>query len=463
MRRVRDWLRPARVGLLVAVIVLALLNVPGWVLRLQGPASLDPPRFPSTIASYSWHTNSLADGEMEAASLLYQNGVGVEFGDSPMAVLLGADGATYRRLAQAEARSTPMDQGDPGPSVLSPDGTFVVIGSSGATGDIDVVTLRDGHRRTLSVGDGRTAMPAAIGPDSQTVLLAVSDEEVNRYAEGERLGLASIDLATGRMREYPGISDVGGAALSPDGNRIAIIRGDTFEVIDADSGRRITQLPVEIERDSRCYEDEGYEDEGYEDETVDDGEESEDGEEAETSPDAENGATADDASEDDDGYTCPELSLDGDAWSPDGRWIAATLGTTVLVADFSGAEPSLRRLPLETPDYWGAVLGWRDDSTVLVHAPTDGDANNAELLWVDVVNGSWQTFATYRPNFTGAAMASVDAARDLIPRWQVESRPVDRGPLPWWAALLRAVAAGLLAMLLTAVVRRRLLRPGAPH
>ncbi|MFT4163994.1 MAG: hypothetical protein QM650_01985 [Microlunatus sp.] len=431
MQRVGDWLRPTMVGPVVAVMTLVLLYVPGWIARSPDPASPNPPLFPTKIASYSWHTGWLSAGEMDAASLLYQNGVGVEFGDSPMAVLLGADGSTYRRFAQAEARSTPDDQGDPGPSVLSPDGTFVVIGSSGATGDIEVVALRDGHRRTLSVGAGRTALPTAIGADSRTVLLAVSDAEVNKYAEGQDLGLASIDLTTGRVRDYPGTRDLRGAALSPDGKRIAVASGDNLEVLDAVTGRRIMQIPVEIERDPRCDHDQEY------------------AEEEET-------AEEDTSVGEDDGYTCPELHLDGDAWSPDGRRIAATLDKTVIVADLSGTEPSLQRVPLTTPDYWAIVLGWRDDSTVLVDAPTDGEENTSELLWVDLTTGDAQTFASYRPNFTGAAMVSVDAARDLIPRWQVESRPIDRGPLPLWAALPVALAAGLLAMLLTAVVRGRL-------
>ena len=417
--RVADWLRPTRVGLVVALMALALLYVPGWVLRLHGPAVPDPPLFPAKIASYSWHTGRLANGDLEAASLLYQNGVGVEFGDSPMAVLLGADGSSYRRFAQAEARSIPEDQGDPAASVLSPDGTFVVIGSSGATGDIEVVTLRDGHRRTLSVGAGRTALPSAIGADSKTVLLAVSDAAVDKYAVGQDLGLASIDLTTGRVRDYPGIRDIHGVALSPDGKRIAVASSDNLEVIDATTGKRLTQIPVEIKRDPRC-------DRDYE--------------EAEAAEEDE-----DTSADDDDSYTCPELSLDGDAWSPDGRQIAATLETMVVVADLSGAEPSLRRVPLTAPDYWAAVIGWRDDSTVLVYAPTDGDENRSELLWVDLTTGVAQTFATYRPNFTGAAMVSVDAARNLIPPWQVESRPIDRGPLPLWA--------GLLAMLVAAVIR----------
>lgn len=433
VQRSSGWLRPAGVGLLVAAIMLAVLYVPGWIVRSHGPALPNPPLFPAKIASYSWHTNLLAAGEMDAASLLYQNGVGVELGDSPMAVLLGADGSTYRRFAQAEALSTPDDQGDPAASVLSPDGTFVVIGSAGATGEIEVVTLRDGRSRTLPVGAGRTALPSAIGADSRTVLLAVSDAEVDKYAEGQTRGLASIDLVTGRVRDYPGVRDLQGAALSPDGKRIAVVSGDNLEVLDADSGKRLSQVPVAIDRDPRCDYDQYTEEDVTEEDT---------------------------SSGDDGGFTCPELHLDGDAWSPDGRRIAATLDTTVVVADLSGAETSLHRVPLATADYWGVVLGWRDDSTVLVEASTDGEENTSELLWVDLTTGDAQTFATYRPNFTGAAMVSVDAARDLIPLWQIESRPIDRGPLPLWAALPGAVAVGLLAMLLAAVARRWL--PSSP-
>lgn len=49
------------------------------------------------------------------------------------------------------------------------------------------------------------------------------------------------------------------------------------------------------------------------------------------------------------------------------------------------------------------------------------------------------------PNFTGASLVGADAARDLVPHWQIRDRPVDRGPLPPPLGIMLAVIAGLLA------------------
>jgi hypothetical protein len=89
------------------------------------------------------------------------------------------------------------------------------------------------------------------------------------------------------------------------------------------------------------------------------------------------------------------------------------------------------------------VLGWRDPSTVLVHAFTDPYDNTSALYWVNVDSGVSETIASYAPNFTGASMLGVDAARDLIPRWQVGPQPIDRGPLPLYVGLF-ALGAGVL-------------------
>ncbi len=164
--------RPSRVGLLVAVGVLALLYGPGCVVGALGPANASKPLFPPTIASYSWYTGMLSSDRFPAATLLYQNGVGVEFMDTPQSVLLSADGRKYRRLDEAESLSIAEDQGDPAVSRLSPDGTFVVIGSAGRTGEVHVVRLRDGHNRAVAVGGRRTALPLGIGADGRFVLLA---------------------------------------------------------------------------------------------------------------------------------------------------------------------------------------------------------------------------------------------------------------------------------------------------
>ena len=148
-----------------------------------------------------------------------------------------------------------------------------------------------------------------------------------------------------------------------------------------------------------------------------------------------------------------EVSLDGDAWSPDGTMIAMVDRSSVSIVDVTGQRPVERRLPLTGMKY-GSAIGWRDRSTVLVHGVTDSSANTSELYWVDVTTGEQTTVASYTPNFTAAALVGPDAARDLIPRWQIEQRSVDRGPLPMIIGLLFAATVGLAGAGMTSVLTR---------
>ncbi len=383
-------LRAPAAGFLVAMLVLALMYLPG-PLTFGGPARGEDPLLPSTIARYSWYTGMLSHDRFEAASLLYQNGVGVEFMDTPQSVLLSTDGSTYRRLDEAESGSIPEDQGDPAVSVLSPDGTFVVVGSAGRTGEVQVVTLSDGHRRSVSVGSGRTALPVSIGADNRTVLITTSKGVVNRYAETNDLGLARLDLQTGQVLEYPQIQGAKAAALSPDGSRIVVTSVRGAELVDAATGRVMATV-----------------------------------------------------------VGSRELSLDGDAWSPDGRLVALTEQSTLFVVDVSGPKPVQRRPRLLGMEYASAI-GWRNPATVLVHGTTNGHKNTSEMYWVDATTGTQESFASYTPNFTGAALLGADAARNLVTHWQVSERPIDRGPLPLPLGILLAVFTGLGAAAIASI------------
>ena len=386
--------RPFGVGLLVAVAVLSLVHAPGWWWDARGPARADEPLFPSTIARYSWGTSMLSEDRFPAASLLYQNGVGVEFMDTPQSVLLSTDGSTYRRLDEAEAASIPEDQGDPAVTVLSPDGTVAVVGSAGRTGEVQVVTLRDGQREHVPVSGHHTALPVSIGGDGRTVLVTTSDDVVHRYADQADLGLARLDLETAEVLDYPGITGAREAALSPDGRRVVASSDQGVQLLDATSGRVTADLNLSH-----------------------------------------------------------YLRLDGDAWSPDGRLVALTAESSLTVVDVSGPRPVVRHLPLRGMEQPSAI-GWRDSSTVLVHGVTNSSANTSELYWVDAATGAVESFARYRPNFTGAHLIGADAARDLVPRWDVQKRPVNRDPSPLPLGVLLAVVAGLAAARVVRILRR---------
>lgn len=405
----RRWLRQYLVGIIAVAGVLAVLYGPALVPHRRSSVEANGPVLPTTIAPYSWFTGKLSAHRMEAASLLYENGFGVEFMDHPQAVLLGADGSTYRRLGAAEAASIAADQGDPATSELSPDGTFVVIGSSAATGTVEVVTLEDGHRRTLPTLARQATLPLSIGADGRTVILATSRSDVNRYAVGSDLGLARLDLTTGAVHAYPAIRHVEGAALSPDGSRLAVAGEGVTRILDAATGEVRASFPTS-------------------DSTV----------------------------------------LDGDAWSPDGRRLALVDqssteegGADLVVVDVSGATPVERGEHLDASAYGAAAIGWRDDGTVLVHTQTDPDANTSEMVWVDTATGAATQLATYRPDaVTWAAMGRVDAARNLVATWHVADRPVDRGLWPLRLGLGAAALAGILALALDGL-RLTLRRPAS--
>ena len=226
------------------------------------------------------------------------------------------------------------------------------------------------------------------------MLLATSDDVVNRYAEGNSLGLALLDIETGQLRDYPAVQNVYAAALSPDGSRIVATSGRGAELIDAATGRVTTTFPAPY-----------------------------------------------------------EVSLDGDAWSPDGTLIAIVDQASMAIVDVTGRRPVTRRWPLTGMKY-GSAIGWRDGSTVLVHGVTDTSANTSELYWVDATTGGQASIASYTPNFTAASLVGPDAARDLIPQWRIEQRSVDRGPLPKIIGLLFAATVGLAGAGMTSVLTR---------
>lgn len=377
-------------ALVAGGVAFALLLGPSAWARMTQPAA-NPPVFPSTVGSYSWWTAPLEAGEIDRSLMAYQNGVGVEFMDSPQAVVLGADGATYRRLGAAEARTIIDDQGDPADMLLSADGTFVVVAGADGHGDIEVVTFEDGLRRSVAVGTGLSAIPLSIDAAGERVLIMRGDTALSAYTGAARsASLALVDLGTAEVSAYPDFTGVFGAAFAPEGGRIAVASDAGLSVIGPD------------------------------------------GEVAASVPFTSHG-------------------LDGDAWSPDGTRLAAAGSAGIDVFTVADSAITVHTVPVEAMGY-GTVIGWRDAGTVLLHS-TDG-GNSSRFSWVDLGSGDVETFAVYDPDFTGATLAVPDVARALVPQWSVVPREPDRGGLALLPPLVAVLVVGVLAWLLTPRRRR---------
>ncbi len=328
---------------------------------------------------------------MESAFLLYQNGYGVEFLDAPQSVLLGSDGSTYRRYSVAEELAAPVDQGDPAPSVLSPDGSFVVTAGLAGSGVVTVASIGDGQRREFPVSDGGDAVPLSIDSTGSVLLLA-DDGPLSPLLDQEfRLhgSLALLSLSTGELTPYAEPTDVGGAALSPDGRRIAADTADGIVVLDADGS---DVVPIDL-GGSPAY-------------------------------------------------------LDGDAWSPGGDRFAAATDSGIVVVDLAGREPELATIPLES-GVVGSAIGWRDGETLLLHLSDLSGRNESSFAWADVATGRVDEIATYSPDLTGAALGGPDVARDQVATVSVQPRPTERGAFPVVFAAGASVLGGLLAWVLT--------------
>lgn len=380
----------------VAVVLILAVVIQAAVASNAKPGVVTPV-FPREVAAYSWWTGMLSSSSIDAAAMVYQNGAGVEFLDSPQAVLLGADGGAYRRLDAAESLGISADQGDPAASVLSADGRFVVVGKADGGGGVEVATLRGNERRSILVGDGLSVVPLSIAADGRSVLILTSETVLSPPLDLHfklHGALSLLDLETGSVRKYADFTDVSAAALSPDGTSIVADTSTGLVVVDVVTGK-VADIPLSADAGQ----------------------------------------------------------LDGDAWSPDGRRFALLGGSILRIVDVTAAEPVEEAVTLQGVAS-GSAIGWRDTSTVLVHTRAENYTNESEFSWVDVESGAREPFASYAPDFTGASLIAPDVARDLVRLWRVDDREVDRGPPPLSLTIPLAVLAGLVAWVVTPRRRR---------
>lgn len=254
------WLVAA--AALVAVVLLQLSTT-----LPQGQPAGEEVRavLPEPFPAYSHVGSSVERDPAGPALLAFTYGVGVEFMDFPQAVVLGADGTTYRRLSTAERASTPADQGDPAPFLLSPDGTSVAVGTTGTGGRVSVVDLVTGGREHHRVRDGSSVFPVAWSADGRSVFASTSGGLYDRYAGRQpevdwRLHRVDLDAPADRdVTDLP--SDPAHrptAAPLPDGTGLLVTSGDGTQlrtpdgqqVLVDDTGLRGVLAPTSVSPDS---------------------------------------------------------------------------------------------------------------------------------------------------------------------------------------------------------------------
>lgn len=431
--------------MLVVGVVLALL--PGWLLpgRWFGPdAGTGPATVPARFADYSYLTGSVSASAPGRAIAVYQHGFGVELMDFPQAVVAGADGGAYRRLDVAEGRGA--SQGDPGPMLLSPDGTRVAVGRwHTSRPDVAVVDLTTGGTDELAVpGDG-SALPLAWSPDSTLLAYVVTDGPADPYTGSALSGeLGLLDVTTGEEQRLPADLDAREAAFSPDGTELAVHRietddgtlsgqdgiprmgGGTVDVVALDGTLRRT-LPMP-ENDYL------------------------DGPNA-WSPDGALLATAAQWVPD-----CDHLEAGGEAWADCFNTYEGP-GHGVAFLDASGGDGSV---PAPIPAAhvgWNGVLGWTTDGEPLfLDEPEDPETADSDLYWLTAVplDGSEPRPLSAIAGGGNYGVGDFQLATGLLTEAEVrDADAATRGLWPTWVRLVAAAAGAATVTLTVGVLARR--------
>lgn len=232
----------AAASLLAVLVLLSALTARPWTSPAGGD---DPVVIPDHFPGYRHLTASMEQSPPGPALFSFTHGAGVELMDFPQSVVLGADGATYRRSNTAALASIPSDQGDPGPSALSPDGRWLAVGSYGTAGSLALISLVDGGVSTLQIAPDHSVLPTAWGTGSRSIYLTVTPGEINRHSGSPALGpfrLVRADLADdGKTLASPPVDVINElvheptVAPLPGGEQILVTR-------DTPSGRQAVEL-----------------------------------------------------------------------------------------------------------------------------------------------------------------------------------------------------------------------------
>lgn len=213
---------PALVGVLVLVLgVVAVL--------LAGSADRRP------VAPVRAHLPRTLPGDSPLTADVGRAPVGRALALHGRAVLVGTDGRTVRTLDDALRRNTPGADA-PAPSLLSPDGTIVAVGSRGATSDLLLVDLATGAASTVAVPGAQAGVtPSAWSPDGARVALLVPAAAPD--TTGATVGrIVVADVATRGAGDLPGSEGASAASFSPDGSQLAVQVGNSLRLVDPTTG-----------------------------------------------------------------------------------------------------------------------------------------------------------------------------------------------------------------------------------
>ncbi|WP_151523466.1 hypothetical protein [Serinicoccus kebangsaanensis] len=368
--RLEQTRRRSTGALLVAAVVtllLILLQTVGQVADPSPAGGEEPGVLPDPFPAYSHLASTVEDDPAGAAMMVFTHGSGTELLDSPKAVALGADGATYRSLRTADRAGARVDQGDPGPTLVSPDGLTVAVGSRGGTGTLTTVDLRSGLRSEVALGEGRSTVPLAWSTDSRLLYVGTVTGQIDRYASlsgtpprpDYDVSLVDLDAPPeAATRDLPALAGADAVAALPDAAGLLVARDGHTELHNADATRLLredTGVPPGLQATS-------------------------------VSPDGRRAVVE-----------SPGRS---------GRFAVVDLDDGVAGTDRSHDLSDLGSAP--------EVLGWLGDDRLLVAAYDDATSASRLHLFALPVTGEAEELLVAQPGWTGAGIFDISVAADRL-------------------------------------------------
>ncbi|MDO5535342.1 MAG: hypothetical protein Q4F65_11905 [Propionibacteriaceae bacterium] len=278
--------------------------------------------------------------------------------------------AYVRDVTGEQVRTVPAaDRGptQPGSIVVSPDGSYIAVGSLARNGRIRVIDTRSGDEREVDLGAG----------DANTVPLAWSRDGAWFYAystipvpsPGSGLGvgaLVAIEASSGAMHTVAGLSGVTQVAPSPSGRELFLASSGNHRIVDASTGRLVRVISRE-----------------------------------------------------------KAIAFDSQPWSPDGRWLIGKrkdqLGSTIIRFDATTPDQVAPHTVLTGTSATG--VAWTSPNTYLLTrmATAPDRAQKTYISSLNVQTGALRDVAEWTSGRARLIVTDVSIARDLAPRYFPEN------------------------------------------